>query len=201
VTIKSVEEFPLSLYAGQYWVVHAEFGNVSSHTEDMIKRLFNPENHHFVNWVWTFDLFSGRSMVSESPSRLEGAPLHYAAQRGFHRVAEWLIATCSQDVNDRSCPFSLTPLHIASGGGRLTMVQVLLTHHADVNASDEDGWTPLHFASCFGLLKIAQLLLEHGADVNSKTCSSDTPLHFLSEKEGNLEVAQALLEHGADPSI
>ena len=201
VTKTSAEDLPLVWYAGQYWVEHAEFRNESSHTEDRIKRLFNPENHHFVNWVWTFDLFSGQSMVSESPSRLKRAPLHYAAQRGFHRVAEWLITTCSQDVNDRSCPFSLTPLHIASGGGQLTTVQVLLTHHADVNASDEDGWTPLHFASCFGHIKIAQLLLEHGADVNSKTSSSSTPLHCLSEKEGNLEVAQALLEHGADPSI
>ena len=73
--------------------------------------------------------------------------------------------------------------------------------HADVNASDEDGWTPLHFASYFGHLKITQLLLEHGAEVNSKTSSSNTPLHCLSEREGNLEVAQALLENGADPSI
>jgi hypothetical protein len=39
VTKKNIEEFPLAQYAGQYWADHVEFGNVLSHTEDLIKRL------------------------------------------------------------------------------------------------------------------------------------------------------------------
>jgi hypothetical protein len=42
VTKDSIEEFPLAQYAGQYWAEHAEFGNVSSHAEDLMKRIFNP---------------------------------------------------------------------------------------------------------------------------------------------------------------
>jgi hypothetical protein len=200
LTEECIEESPLAGYAGRYWAGHAEFGNVSLHTEDMIKRIFNPEDRHFANWVWIYDTISDRSMISDrftlGPSCPKWAPLHYAAQHGFHRVAEWLITTCSQGVNvfHNGC----TPAHIASRRGQVTALQTLLTHHADVNAGYR---TLLHFASRDGHPKAVQLLLEHGADVNFKTGRGETPLRLLSEGSGNLEVAQVLLEHGANPSV
>ena len=203
VTKKTVEELPLARYSGQYWTNHAEFGNVSSHTEDPIKRLFNPENHHFANWVWIswwiYDTISYQPAISDVPTLPDHAPLHYAAQHGFPRVVEWLITTCSQEVSVRGD--FMVPLHNASRYGRFGVAQVLLTHHADVNARNLDNWTPLHFASRFEHPSLARLLLEHGADVSSKTRLSITPLCLLSFGGGNLEVAQLLLEYGADPSI
>ena len=206
VTKKIMRELPLARYAGRYWTDHAEVGNVSSHTEDLIKRLFNPENHHFANWVWIYDTFSDQSMLSEDPPRPISAPLNYAARHGFPRVVEWLITACSQDVNVSSGGLqSRTPLHIASAHQRFMVMEVLLTHHADINAGSSDtiwlGWAPLHFASYNGRLKVARLLLEHGADANCKSSASETPLRLLSERDGNLELAQVLLEHGADPNI
>ena len=208
VTKRIIEELPLVQYAGQYWTDHAEVGNVSSHTEDLIKRLFNPEKHHFANWVWIYDTILDpilyRSTKSESPSRPTSAPLHYAALHGFHRVAEWLITTCSQDVNEQSGHDLMTPLHFASQDGQFTVVQVLLTHHADVNIRDDDDWTPLHFASSNWDSKVVRLLLEHGADVDSldsEAVQGETPLFFLSKGSGNLEIAQVLLEYGANPNI
>jgi len=202
VTRESIEDFPLALYAGWYWTEHAEFGNVSSHSEDMIKRLFDPQSHHFANWVWIYDTITDLSPGSEAPSRPESAPLHYAARHGFHRVAEWLITTCSQDVNVSGYRL-LTPLHIASDYGRLKVVQVLLKQHADVNSGDESGWSPLHFASLpeYHEPEIARLLLEHGAEVDSMTGTGNTPLCLLSDNSINLEVAEILLEYGADPNI
>jgi len=202
VTRKSVKAFPLAQYAGQYWTEHAEFGDVSSHTEDMIKRLFDPRNHHFANWVWIYDTITPDPLYLEAPSRPESAPLHYAARHGFHRVAEWLITTCSQDVNV-SGYISSTPLHIASDYGRLKVVQVLLKHHADVNTGDTNGWFPLHFASSpeHHGPEIVRLLLEHGAAVDLKTDVGNTPLCLLSWDDGNLEDAKILLKHGADPNI
>jgi ankyrin repeat protein len=204
VTKKSIKEFPLARYAGQYWAGHAEVGNVSSYAEDLIKRLFNPEDHHFANWVWIYDTIEGESMHPKGPSRLIWAPLHHAARHSFLRVVEWLITTCSQDVNVSGMG-SKTPLHIASEKGRFAAMEVLLTHHADINAGDRDGWAPLHFASYNRHLKVARLLLEHGADANCKSFASETPLRLLSEsrsgRDGNLELAQVLLEHGADPNI
>ena len=200
VTKKIIEDLPLARYAGRYWTDHAKFGNVPSLTEDLIKRLFNPESHHFANWVWIYDTISHESMNTESPSRPTSAPLHYAAFHGYYRVAEWLITTCSQHINDGSGYESSTPLHFASRGGRFTVVQLLLTHHADVDARDMDGWTPLHHASLNGCPKVIRLLLEHGADVNFESIHSDTALLFLSECSGNLEAAQVLLEYGANPN-
>ena len=82
------------------------------------------------------------------------------------------------------------------------VVQVLLTHHADVNAAGTSkGWAPLHFASWYGCPTVARVLLEHGADVNFKTTVHETPLRLLSERDGNMEHAQLLLERGADPHL
>ena len=190
VTKESIDQYPLVRYAGWYWAEHAKFGDVASHTEDSMKHLFNPENHHFANWVRIHDSF-----LSGQQKRL-----HYAARHGFHRVVEWLITTCSQDVNVPARN-GRTPFHTASRYGQLMVVQVLLKHNADVNVLNSSGWTPLHDASCDGHPKVVRLLLEHGADVNSKTDESDTALCLVSEYLGNLEVAELLLEHGADPSV
>jgi hypothetical protein len=162
VTKRSVKEFPLARYAGQYWADHAEFGDVSKHTEDMIQLLFNSKDHHFASWVWIDDTILSRSNDSDSPSRPGWSPLHLAAQRGFYRAVKWLITACSQDVNV-SIDYLRTPLHIASEYGQFKVVQVLLAHHADVNAGDSDGWAPLHFASWYGHPTVARVLLEHGA--------------------------------------
>ena len=80
VTKESIEEFPLAGYAGRYWTEHGEFGYVASHTEDLVKRLFNPEDHHIANWMRIDDTFRSG----------EHEPLHYAARHGFHPVVEWL---------------------------------------------------------------------------------------------------------------
>ena len=201
VTKTSIEEFPLARYAGQYWTDHAGFGDVASHAEDLIKRLFNSEDHHFANWVWIFDTISNESTDSESPSLPTCDPLHYAAYHGFHRVAEWLITTCSQRVNVPSSWYSMNPLHFSSQRGQFMVAQVLLTHHADANARNEINWTPLHFALLYERSKVVRLLLEHGADVDSESSYGETPLFCLSESNGNLKIAQVLLDHGADPNI
>jgi ankyrin repeat protein len=166
----------------------------------MIKRVFKPESHHFANWVWIYDTISHRSLDSEGPSHPKWAPLHYAAQHGFLRVIEWLITTCSQDVNVSSFDSS-TPLHIASRKGLFMVAQVLLAHHADVNARNHIDWTPLHFASRFEHPKLVRLLLEHSAVVDPKNWLRVTPLYLLLDSNGNMEVAQLLLEHGADPNV
>ena len=195
VTKTSIKELPLARYAGQYWTDHAKFGNVSSHTEDSIKRLFNPRYHHYMNWVWIYNSISHQSVPSEVPTLSDHKLLHHAAQHGFLRVVEWLITTHSQDVNVLASWG--TPLHIASRNGRLDVVQVLLEHRADVNAVTVDGWTPLHFASWLEHPRVARVLLDHGADVDSETTLSETALHLGSER-GNSELAQLLLERGAN---
>jgi ankyrin repeat protein len=199
VTKEHIEDSPLTRYAGQYWTDHAEFGNVSSHAEDMIKTLFDPKSHHFANWVWIYDTISGESLVSRALRGPVRAPLHYVAQHGFHRVAEWLITKRAQDVNVSYN--SRAPLNIASIKGHFMVVQVLLTHHADVDINCTSGhWAPPHLSLWNGHPTVARVLIEHGADVNLNSTGGWTPLRLLSENSGNLEIAQMLLERGADPN-
>src|SRR6266403_319731 len=186
LTKEHILDSPLARYAGQYWADHAEFEDVSLHTEYIIRRLFNPADHYFANWVWVYDTTSKQSLGFEVPPRPEWAllhlaPLHLTAQHGFHRVAEWLITTCSQDVNISSNR-SPTPLHIASRYGRFSVVQVLLKHHADVGARDHtnDDWSPLHYASWYNHPTISRELLKHGASVNSKSTLNVTVVHVVS---------------------
>jgi hypothetical protein len=174
VTKEHIEDSPLALYAGQYWTDHAEFGDVSSHAEDMIKRVFDPKSHHFAQWVWIYDTIGSQSLVSDAPRTPGSTPLRHAARHDFHRVAEWLISSCSQGVNE-SCK--------------------------STHAFEFEKWAPLHFASWFGHPTVTRVLLEHGADVNLKSRMGETPLRLLSENGRNLELAQLLLEHGADPHL
>lgn len=43
-----------------------------------------------------------------------------------------------------------TPLHIAAANGYVRVVDFLLDHHVNVDATDVDLWTPCHAAACWG---------------------------------------------------
>jgi ankyrin repeat protein len=65
-----------------------------------------------------------------------------------------------------------TPLHRASGSGRLDGLEAFLGLDAsiDMNAVDDYGWTALHYlADIGGPLKMANLLLEKGVNPKAKT--------------------------------
>jgi len=207
ITRERMKEFPLAMYAAEYWVSHAKFGDVLSHAEDMMKRLFNPGNPHFSAWVWTYNLdgnFSGqsKSMVTETPPTIPPAsPLYYAALCGFDDIAEWLVTTFSQDVNAQGGGFG-APLNAASHGGHLEVVEVLLKHNAAVNQPDYMGWVALQDASFSGHLEVCRVLLEFGADVNpSDEVTRTEPPLWKTVENGHAEVAKLLIERGADVNI
>ena len=201
VTKKSITELPLARYAGRYWAEHAEFWDVSSSIEDMIKRVFNPERHHFAIWVWIHDTISDRPVDSEGPSRPKWSPLHYATQHGFHRVAEWLIISCAEDVNLSGNFNGWTPLHLASWFEHPKVARVLLEHGAEVNPKTGGSENPLRLLSGrSGNLEIAQLLLEYGADPSVRSSSGRDSLYMALEN-GQPGLAQLLLDYGADPNI
>ena len=58
-------------------------------------------------------------------------------------------------------------------------VGVLLSHGADVDGKDEDGFTALHFAARADASKAVEILLKHGADSDAKNDSGVTPLRLI----------------------
>ncbi|XP_059180071.1 poly [ADP-ribose] polymerase tankyrase-2-like [Centropristis striata] len=92
-----------------------------------------------------------------------------------------------------------TPLHFAAGYNRLSIVQFLLQHGADVHAKDKGGLVPLHNACSYGHYEVAELLVIHGAVVNVADLWKFTPLHEAAAK-GKYDICKLLLQHGADPT-
>lgn len=92
-----------------------------------------------------------------------------------------------------------TPLHFAAGYNRITVVDYLLQHGADVHAKDKGGLVPLHNACSYGHYEVAELLVKHGAVVNVADLWKFTPLHEAAAK-GKYEICKLLLQHGADPT-
>ena len=198
----SLEKFPLAKYAAEHWVGHARFEDVSSSVQDGMKRLFDPNKHHFFVWIWIHDPDPGSFWISsryEHAVQARAIPLHYAALCGIHDVAAFLIVERSQDVNAWGFTDEEAPLHVASRRGHADVAQLLLEHGADANARDKRVATssPLDQASSGGHVEVAQVLLEHGADVKAQGYNNWTPLHYAQGEE----VTRVLLKHGADANV
>lgn len=60
-------------------------------------------------------------------------------------------------------------LHWAACGGHTNLVQWLIEHQANVDATDDALWTPLIIAASAGHEAVVRLLLGSGAEVNACT--------------------------------
>jgi ankyrin repeat protein len=106
------------------------------------------------------------------------------------------------------------PLHAASCHGHVRVVNELLEHGSDVEATTISDSTPLHFACSNGQLVVVIELLgpndidgattsilgkrkSRGADTEAKDCEGDTPLRDASSR-CHLLVVKALMSGGAD---
>jgi|GEM_PF-3863617 len=123
-----------------------------------------------------------------------------AARLGDTRAAAQLLAKDPQLLHSRQAFHVLTTAVMAR---HLPMVQLLLDHGADVNASPfygpksahTDLERPLHWAVAVAPLEIIHLLLDRGADVEG-CVTWYTPL-LLAARAGRPDVVQLLRARGA----
>ncbi|XP_042313631.1 poly [ADP-ribose] polymerase tankyrase-2 isoform X4 [Sceloporus undulatus] len=153
--------------------------------------------------------FTASQMGNESIQQLlqEGIPLGNseadrqlleAAKAGDMDTVKKLCTVQSVNCRDIEGRQS-TPLHFAAGYNRVSVVEYLLQHGADVHAKDKGGLVPLHNACSYGHYEVAELLVKHGAVVNVADLWKFTPLHEAAAK-GKYEICKLLLQHGADPT-
>ncbi|MEO1376511.1 MAG: ankyrin repeat domain-containing protein, partial [Cyanobacteria bacterium J06635_10] len=143
----------------------------------------------------------------------------------LHRVnsvdwVQFLIAK-GADVNRINFEYQ-TPLHYAAINYQKEIVEVLLSHQANVNAKDKFGNTPLHLISQINQktrknldikslinnqfdfnaqnekirLAIVKLLVKKGADIELKNNRGYNPLH-LAAKEHHKYIIEYLIKKGA----
>ncbi|KAH9069514.1 ankyrin repeat-containing domain protein, partial [Lactarius deliciosus] len=204
---------PLSHYAAQHWVDHAQFESVSLHVEDGMRSLFDPAKPYFPAWLKSYaplclyyaalcgfrDLT--KHLIVEYPEHvnatvgLNRSPMAAALRNKHFQVAELLH---QHDAVLHISHRSHTLLHAASKDGLIDVAQWLLSSGANANAQRDDCMTPLHLAAANGHLEVVRTLLGHGVDVNVATTRSDlTPLHEAS-KNGRVHIVRLLIENGAD---
>lgn len=87
------------------------------------------------------------------------SPLMLASLKGLLEICQQLIAR-GADVNKPGW----APLHYAATHGHLAVMNVLLDHHAYIDAASPNGTTPLMMAARYGTPAAVKLLLEAGAD-------------------------------------
>jgi ankyrin repeat protein len=196
---KTIEDSPFALYAARHWFEHAQFGDVSSHIQDIMLRLFDPDKSHFRTWIWLFDMDRHweNNMCTPHPTRPRASSLYYAALCGFDGVVEHLIRTHPSYINAARGGYYVTPLHASLRKGHREITSLLLGKGAHVDGRGIDGATPLHRACRAGNLDVIRLLLRHKADVQARNIKQERPLHFAAV-EGEAEICRLLIEHGAD---
>lgn len=117
-------------------------------------------------------------------------PLHFAVEEGHADIAEYLITEAKSKIDavgDRG-----TPLNLAAAFGSASMCQLLLKHHAKVNAKmPTTKETSLHIASKEGNIDIVQLLLNNGANVKARDQHKQTAVD-LARSRGHASVVNIL---------
>jgi uncharacterized protein len=95
----------------------------------------------------------------ESRSPQDESPLMMAALKGHLGLVKKLIER-GADVNKTGW----APLHYAATGGHPAIIEVLLEHHAYIDAESPNRTTPLMMAAHYGTPAAVKLLLDAGAD-------------------------------------
>jgi len=131
------------------------------------------------------------------------SPLFVACKKGNVEIVEYLVGTCTADVelrglyevpDDRSV-HNVTPLWCAAVAGKYRVVDVLVRFGADVNSMSDTGSTPVRSACFMTHLDIVKLLVTSSADIQKPNYNGGT---CLINSVQSVELCEFLLQHGAN---
>ncbi|WP_313298995.1 ankyrin repeat domain-containing protein [Diaphorobacter sp.] len=134
------------------------------------------------NSMRAFDaLLQARNIRPEQRNKKDESPLMIAAIQGNLDVAKTLIAK-GGDVNMTGW----TPLHYAAScvtDAAVPMIQLLLEHHAYIDAGSPNGTTPLMMAVRYGTSAAAELLIAEGADPGIRNEKGLSAIEFAQQAD------------------
>ncbi|KAI5616928.1 transient receptor potential cation channel, subfamily A, member 1a, partial [Silurus asotus] len=139
----------------------------------------------------------GLEVSLDQKSKQKKSALHFAAEYGrintCHRLLETMTDTRLLNEGDEK---GMTPLHLASHGGHVKVVELLLRKGALFH-SDYKGWSCLHHAAAEGFTQTMDSLLIANIKLLDKTdCDGNTALH-LAARAGHVAAVRLLLSRGA----
>ena len=141
-------------------------------------------------------LESGRPDEIQSADSWGYTPLAWACDHGDISTVDRL-RKAGADVNKAGALGGPTALWAASFCGHMEIIQYLLEHGADVNASNVDRGSSLYVAASGCFPEVVRELLLHKANPNLSGGSHVRPLN-VAAYSGYTEIVQILLEHGVD---
>lgn len=103
--------------------------------------------------------------------------LLWAAERGREATAQFALdGGWNVDIKKED-PERPTALHVACAKGHLSIVSLLISRGASINATTRKGLTPLHVACYYKHAPIVEFLLDNGANIAARDTQHQTPLH------------------------
>jgi ankyrin repeat protein len=105
---------------------------------------------------------------------------------------------CDQYLTSMLCNAGIPP-KISPYIRNWKVIKLLLSHGADINEVDSDGFTLLNSSAYQNHSKLMRKLISHGANVNIENDNYKSPLYYMI-KHHNLKMGRFLLRHGANPS-
>lgn len=187
-------EYKFLEYASQSWAIHAHLCDESG-VEEACMRLLQSDNEGRGNMLLWTQVFQscrlGRRFVK--PTCAE--PVYYASLFGLPRALQTLLDEgMDAEVDDTEND----PLKAAITEGHIEVVNILLSHNADVEPSRLEQY--LYVAASKGHHALVLTLLEKGVSVDSQGGKQGTALQ-IAALEGHKDVVQVLLKHGASTKV
>lgn len=133
--------------------------------------------------------------ASRADSSSGSRPLHFVSKHGLHQVLKLML---EKGVDQNCTERSKTALHVAAEAGHERCMQILLSHGAPLDATDDDSMTPALICAKNHFAKGLQILADGGADLTKTTKDGSSCWHICSEKRGHAmgNVAKVLKASG-----
>ncbi len=135
------------------------------------------------------------ALVLSLAPELFADPIHDAVVAGDLATVGQLIDQNPSLVTAPDTALNL-PLHLAASEGQTSVIALLLSKGANIEAGDRENTTPLIVACMLNKPEAVHLLVERGASLKARDNNGNTPI-LGAARGGNLELVKYLVEHGA----